>query len=104
MHTVRTYVKVGARENDTQKISSAMPAPTAAASTAVSHIETQNTMEIIEEESTSMENDSALLTVMINPTETAIPLNAPSTDQMHIDEESRPHFPPSTQQVVPPPP
>ena len=37
--------------------------------------------------------------VMINPTEPAIPVTEITTEEMHIDEESRPHFPPSTQTV-----
>src|SRR5271167_3713017 len=37
--------------------------------------------------------------VMINPTETEIPSDAAQTE-MHIDEESRPRFPPSTQTIT----
>lgn len=38
---------------------------------------------------------------MINPTENEIPTNSVSIAEMHIDEESRPKFPPSTQTVYP---
>jgi len=37
---------------------------------------------------------------MINPTENAIPSEVSLTAEMHIDEESRPRFPPSTQMVI----
>ena len=40
-----------------------------------------------------------LIQVMINPTETSIPTENPPSTEMHIDEESRPHFPPSAQTV-----
>lgn len=40
-----------------------------------------------------------LIQVMINPAETAIPTENPTSTEMHIDEESRPHFPPSAQTV-----
>jgi hypothetical protein len=36
---------------------------------------------------------------MINPTETTVPVETPASAEMHIDEESRPHFPPSTETV-----
>jgi len=39
--------------------------------------------------------------IMINPTENEIPHDAAPTTEMHIDEESRPRFPPSTQTVLP---
>jgi len=41
---------------------------------------------------------------MIDPVEHQIPAEAipvSATTEMHIDEESRPHFPPSTQTVLP---
>ena len=37
--------------------------------------------------------------VMINPTGNEIPANSLHATEMHIDEESRPRFPPSTQTV-----
>jgi hypothetical protein len=37
---------------------------------------------------------------MINPEDPAIPAVENTSSEMHIDEESRPHFPPSTQTVL----
>ena len=70
-----------------------MPAPTAAIQN-----KKEDAVEINEDEGkTSQQNK--LMKVMINPTEPAIPVTEITTEEMHIDEESRPHFPPSTQTV-----
>lgn len=37
---------------------------------------------------------------MINPTENTVSVDVTAETEMHIDEESRPHFPPSSQTVL----
>jgi len=56
----------------------------------------------LDEECTSI-STCILIPVMINPTEVTIPTDPPATaEEMDIDEESRPHFPASSQSVLPP--
>jgi hypothetical protein len=40
-----------------------------------------------------------LISVMINPSNPAIPAEALEVEEVHMDTESRPHFPPSSQNV-----
>lgn len=59
----------------------------------------ENVLPTEEDEESDFRSDVLLRLVMINPTETEIPSDAAQTE-MHIDEESRPRFPPSTQTIT----
>lgn len=60
------------------------------------------TMDASEEQGKNALLIAVLIVVMINPTEHTIPVGstAAPTTEMHIDEESRPRFPPSAQTVL----
>jgi hypothetical protein len=72
-----------------------MVAPTAVLKPQLPEVDT------VDEEGTSI-SICLLIPVMINPTEVTIPADPPVAEEMHIDEESRPHFPASSQSVLPP--
>ena len=61
----------------------------------------QPELDTLDEEGISISNPM-LIPVMINPTEVAILTDPVTAEEMHIDEESRPHFPASSQSVSPP--
>jgi hypothetical protein len=61
----------------------------------------QPEVDTVDEEGTSI-LICLLIPVMINPTEVTVPADPPAAEEMHIDEESRPHFPASSQSVLHP--